>query len=219
MAQKNIGLTGGIGSGKSLVAARFAELGVTVVNADTVAREVVAKGEPALAQIRAHFGEDILLPEGALDRRKLRDIIFADAAERTWLEELLHPIIRLRIIDQLRVATSPYAILESPLLLETDQRLLVEKIIVVDADEATQIARASARDGADIAQIKSIIASQMPRVEKLKKADFVIDNGGSRAETLRQVEELHARLAPPSPPAPLAGEGSQGPAPASGGPA
>lgn len=191
---RTIGLTGGIGSGKSLVAARFAELGVAVVNADTVAREVVAKGEPALDAIRAHFGEDIVLPGGELDRRKLRGIIFADPAEKKWLESLLHPIIRLRIIDQLRAAPSRYAILESPLLLETDQHLLVEKIIVVDVDEATQVTRAIARDGSDVAQIKSIIGSQMPRSEKLKKADFVIDNGGSKEATFKQVDELHGRL-------------------------
>lgn len=189
-----IGLTGGIGSGKSLVAARFAELGITVVNADTVAREVVAKGEPALSAIRTHFGEDIVLPNGELDRRKLRGIIFNDPAQKKWLENLLHPIIRLRIIEQLRAATGPYAILESPLLLETDQHLLVEKIIVVDVDEATQIARASARDGSDVAQIKSIIASQMPRAEKLQKADFVIDNSGSREATFLQVEAIAQQL-------------------------
>lgn len=189
-----IGLTGGIGSGKSLVAARFADLGITVVNADTVAREVVAKGEPALDAIRAHFGEDIVLPNGELDRRKLRGIIFNDLAQKKWLENLLHPIIRLRIIDQLHAAISPYAILESPLLLETDQHLLVEKIIVVDVDEATQIARASARDGSDVEQIKRIVATQMPRAEKLKKADFVIDNSGSAEATFLQVGELDRKL-------------------------
>ena len=189
-----IGLTGGIGSGKSLVAARFAELGITVVNADTVAREVVAKGEPALDAIRAHFGEDIVLPNGELDRRKLRGIIFNDPAQKKWLEALLHPIIRLRIVDQLHAAISPYAILESPLLLETDQHLLVEKIIVVDVDETTQIVRASARDGSDATQIKNIIASQMPRSEKLQKADFVIDNSGSKAATFLQVESLDKKL-------------------------
>lgn len=189
-----IGLTGGIGSGKSLVAARFAELGVTVVNADTVAREVVAKGEPALDAIRAHFGEDIVLPNGELDRRKLRGIIFNDPAQKKWLEALLHPIIRLRIVDQLHAAISPYAILESPLLLETDQHLLVEKIIVVDVDETTQIVRASARDGSDATQIKNIIASQMPRSEKLQKADFVIDNSGSKESTFLQVESLDKKL-------------------------
>lgn len=189
-----IGLTGGIGSGKSLVAARFAELGVTVVNADTVAREVVAKGEPALDAIRAHFGADIVLPNGELDRRKLRGIIFNDPAQKKWLEALLHPIIRLRIVDQLHAAISPYAILESPLLLETDQHLLVEKIIVVDVDETTQIVRASARDGSDATQIKNIIASQMPRSEKLQKADFVIDNSGSKEATFLQVESLDKKL-------------------------
>lgn len=189
-----IGLTGGIGSGKSLVAARFAELGITVVNADTAAREVVAKGEPALEKIREHFGEQILLPTGELDRRQLRGIIFADPAQKKWLENLLHPIIRVRMVEQLQAATSPYAILESPLLLETDQHLLVEKIIVVDVDEATQIARASARDGADVTQIKSIIASQMPRTEKLRKADFVIDNSDSVEATYRQVDEVDGEL-------------------------
>lgn len=189
-----IGLTGGIGSGKSLVAARFAELGITVVNADTVAREVVAKGEPALEKIRDHFGEEILLPTGELDRRQLRGIIFADPEQKKWLENLLHPIIRVRMVEQLQAAASPYAILESPLLLETDQHLLVEKIIVVDVDEATQIARASTRDGADVEQIKKIIASQMPRAEKLQKADFVIDNGGSVEATYRQVEGIDRGL-------------------------
>lgn len=189
-----IGLTGGIGSGKSLVATRFAELGITVVNADTVAREVVAKGEPALERIREHFGEQILLPTGELDRRQLRGIIFADPEQKKWLENLLHPIIRVRMVEQLQAAASPYAILESPLLLETDQHLLVEKIIVVDVDEATQIARASARDGADVEQIKNIIASQMPRAEKLKKADFVIDNSGSAEATFLQVGELDKKL-------------------------
>ena len=189
-----IGLTGGIGSGKSLVAARFAELGVTVVNADTVAREVVAKGEPALDAIRAHFGEDIVLAEGELDRRKLRGIIFDDPAAKKWLEDLLHPIIRLRIVEQLNSAKSAYAILESPLLLETDQHLLVEKIIVVDVDESTQIMRASARDGSDVTQIKNIIASQMSRAEKLQKADFVIDNNSRKEATLQQVDALHKTL-------------------------
>jgi dephospho-CoA kinase len=189
-----IGLTGGIGSGKSLVAARFADLGITVVNADTVAREVVAKGEPALEAIREHFGDDILLPTGELDRRKLREIIFNDPAQKKWLENLLHPIIRVRTIEQLNAATSPYVILESPLLLETDQHLMVEKIIVVDVDEATQIARASARDGSDVEQIKRIVATQMPRVEKLQKADFVIDNSGSAEATFLQVGELDRKL-------------------------
>jgi len=189
-----IGLTGGIGSGKSLVAARFAELGATVVNADTVAREVVAKGEPALGAIRMRFGEDIVLPSGELDRRRLRDIIFRDLEQKRWVENLLHPIIRLRTIDQLNAAKSGYAILESPLLLETDQHLMVEKIIVVDVDEATQIARASARDGSDETQIRNIIASQMPRAEKLKKADFVIDNSGSKEATFAQVDKLHRQL-------------------------
>ena len=194
MTSKIIGLTGGIGSGKSLVAVRFAELGVTVVNADTVAREVVAKGEPALAAVRAHFGEQIVLPGGELDRRRLRQIIFDDPTQKKWLEELLHPLIRLRVVDQLRAAISRYAILESPLLLETDQHLLVEKIVVVDVDEVTQIARASARDGSDVTQIKSIIASQIPRAERLQRADFVIDNSGTVEETRRQVEALHLVL-------------------------
>jgi dephospho-CoA kinase len=155
---------------------------------------VVAKEEPALEAIRAHFGDDILLPTGELDRRKLRDIIFKNSAEKTWLENLLHPIIRVRTIEQLNAATSPYVILESPLLLETDQHLMVEKIIVVDVDEVTQIARASARDGSDVEQIKRIVATQMPRAEKLKKADFVVDNSGSVEHTLRQVNQLHRDL-------------------------
>lgn len=189
-----IGLTGGIGSGKSLVAARFAELRIVVVDSDALARQVVAKGEPALEAIREHFGDDIVLPTGELDRRKLREIIFKNSAEKTWLENLLHPIIRVRTVAQLNAAASPYAILESPLLLETDQHLMVEKIIVVDVDEATQIARASARDGSDVEQIKRIVATQMPRAEKLKKADYVIDNSRSVENTLRQVDQLHRDL-------------------------
>lgn len=170
-----IGLTGGIGSGKSCVAAFFKKLDICVVDADIVAREVVQKGQPALAKISAYFGADILC-EGQLDRAKLRALIFADEQKKAWLNSLLHPLIRERMLAQLAQAQSDYVILEAPLLFENQLQDYCNKVVVVDVDEKLQIMRASSRDGSSPEQIKSIINSQINRQLRVQQADFVIDN-------------------------------------------
>src|SRR5690554_6427896 len=152
-----VGLTGGIGSGKSEVGRRFQELGVTVVDADEVAREVVEPGQPALAQVVGHFGPGILSSDHTLNRRKLREIVFAQPGEREWLEALLHPLINAEIQNQLAQATSPYALLMSPLLLETGQDEWMDRVLVVDAPEAEQLARVSRRDGVDGGQSEAMM--------------------------------------------------------------
>jgi dephospho-CoA kinase len=189
-----VGLTGGIGSGKSAVSGRFEQLGITVVDADIVAREVVQPGEPALKSIAQQFGSAILLEDGNLNRATLRKIVFDQPEKRDWLEQLLHPLIRERILLQLTQAASAYAILASPLLLETDQHLLVDHTVVVDVDEATQISRTAMRDDTDSNQVKAIIAAQMPRGDKVARADSLIDNSGSEELLQPQIEALHNRF-------------------------
>lgn len=198
MANKKliVGLTGGIGSGKSEVCRRFIAKGIIVVDADIVAREVVEPGMPALEQIRMHFGNDIFLAaEGnqppALNRAKLREIIFSDPDEKDWLERLLHPLINQRIRSQLESATSPYCILASPLLLETKQYLLVDRILVVDAAEQLQIERASQRDSNNEAQIRAIMQTQLSRQDRCARANDIIQNHGNLDELDEQIERLH----------------------------
>lgn len=189
-----VGITGGIGSGKNAVTDRLQSFGVTVVDADIVAREVVAKGEPALEKISEHFGSDIITENGELDRTALRKIIFTDNKAKSWLEQLLHPIIRESIKQQLHDATSSYAVLSSPLLLETDQHELVDTIIVVDATEELQLARTVIRDNSSEEQIKAIITAQMPRQDRLQKADIIINNNADLKSLETQVNQLHAQL-------------------------
>ena len=188
-----VGLTGGIGSGKSTVARLFGALGVHWVDADDVAREVVEPGTPALKKIAEHFGQEILLPDGGLDRAALRRIVFDAPEERTWLEGLLHPVIREELMRQLRPVnySLPYVLLVSPLLLETDQHELVEKVVVVDVPVDVQIQRTMARDTNDREQVERIIAAQMPREQRLRKADDVVDNNLAMMDVERQVEQLH----------------------------
>lgn len=186
-----IGLTGGIGSGKSVVCNRFAQRGILIVDADVVAREVVEPGCDALRQIQDHFGEVILQPDGKLNRSKLRDIIFTDPAEKKWLESLLHPLINTEIRQQLSMAKSHYAILASPLLLETKQFQLVNRILVVDASEQLQIERASHRDKSNEAQIKAIMQTQLSRQDRCARANDIIQNHGDIHELDNQVEKLH----------------------------
>lgn len=190
-----IGLTGGIGSGKSTVARLFGDLGIHWVDADDVARQVVEPGTPALEQIRQHFGDEIITPEGGLDRATLRAIVFRDPQQRTWLEGLLHPLIRQELQRQLVPANygQPYSILVSPLLLETDQHTLVQNIVVIDVPVETQIARTMARDNNDRAQVERIISAQMPRQDRLTKADEVIDNNATLDDVKRQVETIHKK--------------------------
>ena len=186
-----IGITGGIGSGKTAVSNRFLDHGITVVDADIVAREVVEPGTPGLSEIHQHFGNNILNADGTLDRASLRTLVFSSPAERKWLEELLHPIIRKSIVNQLNSANSAYAILTSPLLLETDQHQLCNEIVVVDVPEELQIKRSCARDNNTAEQIQKIIAAQMPRQERLDKACHIIDNSGPQTALDAQVERLH----------------------------
>ena len=186
-----LGLTGGIGSGKSAASDWFAAQGILVVDADVVAREIVAIGEPALAQIHAHFGDWVLLENGALHRAALREHIFNHPDARQALEVITHPAIRQRIIQQLSAAKSDYAILVSPLLFETHQHELTHRVLLIDASPELQITRASSRDGQSVAQIEKIIAAQMPRAEKLQRADDVILNDGDLSHLYAQLQPLH----------------------------
>ncbi len=186
-----IGLTGGIGSGKTAASDEFQHLGIAVVDADIVAREVVEPGQPALREIASHFGPDILTKEGLLDRAALREIIFSSKGQKQWLESLLHPIIRTEIKQQLVSSSSPYAILVSPLLFETDQSELVSRILLIDVPVELQLARASQRDNNSREQIQKIIASQLPREYKLAHANDVICNDQCLDYLKQQVHQQH----------------------------
>lgn len=191
-----IGVTGGIASGKSTVALAFAALGIPWVDADDVAREVVEPGEPALAEIVARFGEQVLHSDGRLNRRALREIVFAEPAERRWLEGVTHPRIRQRLIahlERMQTEGAPYVLLVSPLLFESGQSQLVDRCLVVDVPESLQIARTAARDEVGEAQARAIIAAQMSRSERLARADDIIDNSRGEAELTAQVAELDRR--------------------------
>eukprot|EP00163_Fabomonas_tropica_P000342 TRINITY_DN10208_c0_g3_i1.p3 TRINITY_DN10208_c0_g3~~TRINITY_DN10208_c0_g3_i1.p3 ORF type:complete len:200 (-),score=21.60 TRINITY_DN10208_c0_g3_i1:685-1284(-) len=191
-----VGLTGGIGSGKSTVVRKFGELGVHWVDADDVAREVVEPGTPALKAIEQHFGSRILQEDGSLDRAQLRKIVFETPDERTWLESLLHPTIREELIRQLKPEGYhlPYVLLVSPLLLETDQHNLVDRILVVDVPVEIQVKRTMARDNNPRDQVERIIAAQISREQRCSKADDVINNDRPLDEVERQVRELHDRF-------------------------
>ncbi|NHC02874.1 dephospho-CoA kinase [Acinetobacter sp. 187] len=186
-----LGLTGGIGSGKSAASQWFETQGITVVDADIVAREVVQPGQAALAQIRQHFGDWVIQADGELDRKALREHIFKVPKARQVLEGITHPAIRQAIITQLNAATSAYAILVSPLLFETNQHLLTQRNLLIDASVELQIQRASQRDGQSIEQIEKIIQVQMSREEKLQRADDVVVNDGHLDHLYSQLESLH----------------------------
>tara|TARA_A100000164_G_scaffold3617_1_gene3158 strand:+ start:463 stop:1059 length:597 start_codon:yes stop_codon:yes gene_type:complete len=189
-----VGLTGGIGSGKSAVTKIFEGLGVKVVDADVVSRQPVMKGEPALKKIAEKFGANILTSEGELDRRKLREIIFNDNSAKDWLENLLHPLIHQILIDDLTSASSSYAILVSPLLFETNQKDLCSKTIVIDTSEDRQIDRTSKRDNVEPSQVKLIIDSQIDRKSRNELADIIILNDGSLQELEEKVKKFHEDL-------------------------
>ncbi|MDH2244105.1 dephospho-CoA kinase [Pseudomonas sp. GD03909] len=186
-----LGLTGGIGSGKTAVADRFASLGVHVVDADQAARWVVEPGRPALLQIVERFGKDVLLQSGELNRAELRQRIFVDPAERQWLEKLLHPLIRAEVAQQLALADSSYAIMVSPLLIESGQYRQVGRVLVVDVPESLQIARTTARDQASEEQVRAILSAQAQREERLKHADDVLVNDRDLSWLGVEVERLH----------------------------
>ena len=186
-----LGLTGGIGSGKSAASQWFETQGIQVVDADIVAREIVEKGQPALTQIKDTFGDWVLLENGELNRRALREHIFKEPNARQQLEQITHPAIRSAIIQQLANATSPYVILVSPLLFETSQHQLTHRTLLIDASEDLQILRASQRDEQSIDQIQKIIAAQMPRIKKQEMADDIVLNDGHIEHLYTKLETLH----------------------------
>jgi dephospho-CoA kinase len=186
-----VGLTGGIGSGKSTVAEMFTALGVELVDADIAAREVVAPGTPALAEIAKHFGSEILTADGGLDRGALRQVIFQQEKEKHWLEELLHPLIRMWLTKKISSSRTAYCLLVSPLLLETGQAELVDRILVVDVSVDIQIARTLARDGGEERTVRAIIASQIDRSQRLERADDIIGNDQPLKFLRQRVEKLH----------------------------
>ena len=188
-----IGLTGGIGSGKSKAATHFAELKIEIIDTDVLAREAVAKGAVALEKIAHHFGDTILKADGNLNRKLLRKTIFSDPSEKKWLESLLHPMIHSRIVSLLSKPRSTYCILMSPLLLETQQKGLVHRILVIDVDQDTQLTRTLQRDGGDPATIRGIKASQIDRQTRLSFADDVINNQGSPEQLRDLVHKQHLR--------------------------
>lgn len=189
-----IGLTGGIGSGKTAVSDSFEQLGIVIVDADLASRVVVEKGKPCLEEISKHFGSDILNQSGELDRAKLREIIFKSKEEKDWLESLLHPAIAKQIQDELSDSSSPYTILVSPLLLETNQKDFCTKVLVVDVPIETQINRTLKRDGVSEEQVQSIIKAQISRQDRLNQADEVIVNDGSLADLKLAVDALHKKF-------------------------
>lgn len=191
MANYVVGLTGGIGSGKTTASDRFRALGVTVVDADVEARRVVEPGEPALRAVVARFGEEVLTADGRLDRPRLRRRVFHDAGERRWLERLLHPLVNGRMAEQLRQADSRYALLVNPLMRARDPR--ADRILVVDAPEEAQLRRTMRRDGVDEAQARATLAAQVGRKQRLAFADDVIVNDGDLAALREAVDALHKR--------------------------
>lgn len=189
-----IGLTGGIGSGKSAAARLFAELGAAVVDTDAIAHQLTAPGAPALGEIARRLGTEYLQPDGALDRARLRQRVFADPAAKAALEAILHPLIRREAAAQVAASRAPYTLVVVPLLVETGgYRELIQRVLVVDCREETQIARAMARSGLSEAQTRAILNNQATREERLKRADDVIDNDGNLAALERQVLELHEK--------------------------
>ena len=186
-----IGLTGGIGSGKSAAADRFASRHDIAVDADLASRAVVEPGMPALAQIADHFGPQILQADGSLDRTQLRHTVFADPGERKWLQGLLHPLINAYLTEHLEQATSAYAMLVNPLLFETRQHGWCARTLVIDAPEETQLARTMARDENTQEQVENIMRAQMQRQDRLAMADDVIVNDKDLAHLHAAVDTLH----------------------------
>jgi len=190
-----IGLTGGIGSGKSTVAKEFKALGIDVIDADLVARQVVAPGQNALVEIELFFGAEVIDVNGALDRAKLRDIIFQCEEKKQWLNELLHPLIRESMLTELAQASSQYAILEAPLLFENKLNQYTNYNLVVDVTEQNQIYRATRRDGNNEAQIQAIMNSQLSREARLARADYIIDNNSVDFVVLKhRIKLLHQQF-------------------------
>ena len=189
-----VGLTGGIGSGKSAATAIFEDLGIDVVDADLASREAVVPGSKALDQIQKKFGNEILLEDQSLNRAKLRDIIFDNSEDKTWLEQLLHPEIRHIIQSKLENSSSEYVILVSPLLFETDQHEFCNTTILIDSSLNSQVSRTSKRDSVSEDSVKKIISAQMSLDDKLKIAKIVINNDDSLEQLESNVKKVHENL-------------------------
>ena len=188
-----IGLTGGIGSGKSVASDKFASLGITVVDADVASRTVVEPGKPALQEIESHFGSEIITEDGRLDRAKLREIIASDAEERKWLESVLHPRIGEQITKEISESTSPYTLFVAPLLLETNSQEMCARVVVVDVPNDVQVERTAKRDKVPTDQVEQMVSAQMEREKRLEKADDVLLNTGTIEELEKKVEQLHEK--------------------------
>ncbi|MCG9552419.1 dephospho-CoA kinase [Vibrio sp. Isolate31] len=189
-----IGLSGGIASGKTTVANLFNEhFGIDIVDADIVAREVVALGSEGLKRITEHFGEAILLEDGTLNRSKLRELIFSDPKEKQWLNDLLHPMIRDKIDSDLSKVTSPYGLLVAPLLVENQMQGMTDRVLIVDVPTEVQIERTMNRDNVSREQVASILKSQASREQRLAVADDVINNHTINQELLPKITDLHKK--------------------------
>ena len=189
-----VGLTGGIGSGKSAAADYFQTLGLDVVDADLASRAVVEPGQPALEKIAEHFGSNILDPHGQLDRAALRKKVFSDVAERKWLQQLLHPLINNYLVEQVNAAQSDYCLLVNPLLIESGQQQWCDIVVVVDVPVATQLSRTMARDDNTREQVQAIIDAQTSRDKRLNAADYVVTNDQDLGFLHDQIDTLHNDL-------------------------
>lgn len=191
MSQFIVGLTGGIGSGKTTVANQFAALGIQLVDADVVAREVVAPGSAALQAICSHFGVEMLLADGNLNRALLREKVFSNPNDKQWLNQLLHPLIRTQMLQQLAAATSPYVVLVAPLLLENGLQSLVDQVLVVDVSPETQLQRTTERDKVPASQVEAIMASQCTPEQRRAGATQLLDNDLPLSDLPQRVAVLH----------------------------
>ncbi|MCK7459040.1 dephospho-CoA kinase [Idiomarina aminovorans] len=188
-----VGVTGGIGSGKSAATAEFEKLGITIVDADVVARQVVMPGSPCLRAIAEHFGAELLTEKGELDRKALRQRVFSNSEDKEWLNHLLHPAIREEILTQLKLAQSPYVILSAPLLLENKLEKYCHRVLVVDVPETKQLQRTIQRDNSPKEEVEAIMKAQLSRAERLQKADDILNNNGTIESLQQQVNQLHQR--------------------------
>ncbi|RPH30842.1 dephospho-CoA kinase [Buttiauxella warmboldiae] len=186
-----VALTGGIGSGKTTVAEGFSRSGITVIDADVIARRVVEPGQPALGIICNHFGDEILLQDGTLNRRALREKIFSSSTEKQWLNALLHPLIHQQTQAEINRALSPYVLWVVPLLIENHLQHKADRVLVVDVSPEVQIARTMARDKVSRQHVQQILAAQATREARLSAADDVINNDGDTAQVAAHVDRLH----------------------------
>ncbi len=186
-----VGLTGGIGSGKTAVANLFSRQGIEIIDADEISRTLVKTGSPVLEAIIKHFGSSITDAEGNLDRKQLRELVFADNAEKEWLENLLHPLVRQEIERQVAASSSQYVIIVVPLLLESGNYSDVDRILVIDVPEDVQLERIKKRDGSSETLARSIMDAQMKREKRLESADDVISNNSGMDSLEKQVKNLH----------------------------